>query len=263
MANKQAHMNKGMVSIIMPSYNSANYINETISSVLEQTYTHWELIIVDDFSTDNTFEIIKDLSKRDQRIKPFKLKKNSGAAVARNNAVEQAEGEFLAFLDSDDLWLPEKLEKQISFMKMNNYDFTATAYNEIFEESGETRRTVLPKKESDYDGVLKHCPGNSTVMYNVDSLGKFFIPDIKRRNDFVMWLKVIKKANLLHGMDEVLTMYKVRDGSLSNNKKSLVKYQWKVYREIEKLSLTKSIYLLLYKIAEVILVNFKTTNLRK
>ena len=241
------------VSIIMPAYNVARHIMSTIDSVIKQTHENWELLIVDDCSTDNTVDIITNYGKKDSRIKLFQLEKNSGAAVARNRAIEEATGEYLAFLDSDDKWDSEKLEKQLTFMIQNDYLFTSTNYIEQSDATGEVLGVVKSYDELDYWGLLKHCPGNSTVMYNARELGKFFIPDIKKRNDFVMWLQVIKKAGILYGLDENLTTYTIREGSLSKNKTDLVKYQWKVFREIEKLSLPKAFYLLVHKTISVLL----------
>lgn len=239
-----------LVSIVMPAYNSEKFIHEAIQSVLNQTYQNWELLIVDDCSTDNTIQIIN--SFKDNRIHYFTLKENSGAAVARNYAIERTKGEYMAFLDSDDLWHPEKLERQLTFMIEHHIDFSSTMYANI-----DKNKTIFDVTRNhptlDYNGILKYNPGNSTVMYNAKNLGKYSIPDIKKRNDFVMWLKVIKDAKILYGLPEVLTYYRVRQDSLSSNKSNLVKYQWKVYREFENLSLGKSLYLLAHKTLTVTL----------
>ncbi|GGM31997.1 glycosyl transferase [Paraliobacillus quinghaiensis] len=235
-----------LVSIIMPAYNCADYIGITIKSVIGQTYKNWEIIIIDDCSTDNTEAIVKDFISMDNRIKYFKLEKNSGAAVARNKAIDLAEGEYIAFLDSDDVWFPEKLEKQIKVMKENGYNFTCTSYTKIDEQGNYLNRTIRARSRSDYDGVLKTCPGNSTVIYNAYELGKFKIPDIKKRNDYVMWLQVIKKEKYLHGLEEPLSSHRIRTNAISSNKSSLVGYHWRVYREIEHLSIIKSSYLIAY-----------------
>lgn len=235
-----------LVSIIMPSYNSEKYIEATLNSVRKQTYQNWEVILVDDCSSDNTLKIVESYAYMDSRIKYYKLEKNSGAAVARNASIELANGEFFAFLDSDDLWHPEKLEKQIKFMVDNNYYFTCTSYSKVDEKGSMLEGGRRAKLKSDYNGVLKNCPGNSTVIYNAKKIGKVKIPDIKKRNDYVMWLKIIKKEKYLYGLDELLGSQRMREGSISSNKFSLVKYHWKVYRDIEGLSLTKSIYLIFY-----------------
>lgn len=238
--------NEDLVSIIMPAYNCSKFIGTTLDSVRNQTYQNWEVIIIDDCSTDNTAEVVKEYIRKDSRIKYYRLQQNSGAAVARNKAIDLANGKYMAFLDSDDIWFPEKLTKQINFMKKNNYGFTCTSYIKIDEEGKYLNRTIMAKPIRDYDGVLKTCPGNSTVIYNAEKLGKFKIPNIKKRNDYVMWLQVIKKEKYLYGISEPLGSHRIRTGAISSNKISLVKYHWKVYREIEKLSLSKSIYLIMY-----------------
>ena len=236
-----------LVSIIMPAYNCGDFIGTTLDSVINQSYKNWEVIVVDDCSTDNTAEIIQEyIRRKDSRIKYHKLGENSGAAVARNKAIDLATGKYMAFLDSDDVWFPEKLTKQINFMEENNYGFTCTSYTKIDEQGNYLNRTIVAKPKSDYDGVLKTCPGNSTVIYNAEKLGKFKIPDIKKRNDYVMWLQIIKKEKYLYGIEEPLGSHRIRIGAISSNKKSLVGYHWKVYREIEKLSLLKSSYLIVY-----------------
>lgn len=239
-----------LVSIIMPAYNSEEFILESILSIQKQTYTRWELILVDDCSTDKTVDIVKSIN--DSRIKVINLNENSGAAVARNEGIKKARGEFIAFLDSDDLWTENKLENQISFMKQNNYNFSCTEYAEM-NEDGEVNSIISVKDKLDYNGLLKYCPGNSTVMYNAKKIGKFYAPEIKRRNDFALWLKVIKKANYIYGLHEVNSIYRVRSESLSSKKLRLIKYQWEVLYKLENLSFFKSLYLLMHKIALVIL----------
>lgn len=235
-----------LVSIIMPTYNSGEYIGRALDSVLKQTYHNWELLIVDDCSTDNTEEVVRLYMLEESRIKYHRLEKNSGAAIARNTAVTLATGRYIAFLDSDDLWYPEKLSKQIAFMKTHNYTFTCTSYTKIDENDRYLNKTINAVVESDYEGILKRNPGNSTIIYDAEVLGKFIIPDIRKRNDYVMWLQVIKKAKLLHGLTEPLGSHRVRSGSLSRKKVNLVGYHWKVYREIEQLSIIKSSYLIIY-----------------
>lgn len=249
---KQEKLVKGLVSIIMPAYNSQEFIPYSIQSVINQTYKNWELIVVDDCSTDRTAEIVEKFSQKYDQITFIQLETNSGAAVARNRAIEEAKGEYMAFLDSDDLWEAEKLSTQISFMQVGGKNFTCTSYEFINDKNEWLGKKKEPLKEHDYNDVLKYCPGNSTVMYNVEELGKFYIPNIRKRNDFVMWLQVIKKAGTLYGIQETYTYYRVREDSLSINKTGLVKYQWKVYRDIENLGLLKSIYLLAHKVFSVV-----------
>lgn len=234
-------MEKGLVSIITPAYNCAKYIGATIDSVLNQTYKNWEMIIVDDASTDNTEEIVK--SYNDSRVKYIKLKENSGAAITRNTAMQEAKGEFMAFLDSDDLWKNDKLKSQIDFMQNNNYNFTCTAYEKIDEDGKKLNKVFHPKKKANYNRVLLDCPvGNSTVMYNVQKLGKFEVPNIRKRNDDALWLKMLKKEQYIYGQDEVLMEYRIRQNSISSNKLDLVKYHWYLYRKIEHLSILRSAF---------------------
>ncbi|MGX1262642.1 teichuronic acid biosynthesis glycosyltransferase TuaG [Rossellomorea marisflavi] len=234
------------VSIVMPAYNCGEFIDKTIDSVLRQTYVNWELIVVDDCSSDNTREIVTNYLEQDNRIVYLRLEKNSGAAVARNAAIDLAKGEYIAFLDSDDIWTESKLSKQIHFMEKNSYSFTCTDYDKIDEDGSFLNLIVRNPTIRDYNYLLKSCPGNSTIIYKASELGKFFIPDIKKRNDYVMWLRVIKEAHYLYNYNEVLSSHRIRAGGISKNKFSLVKYHWIVYREMENLSLFKSTYLVIY-----------------
>lgn len=230
-----------LISIITPTYNCAQFIGETIKSVINQTYTNWEMIIVDDASNDNTEEVVKSI--KDERIKYIRLKENSGAATARNIAMENASGKFMAFLDSDDIWKKDKLEKQVKFMIDNNYNFTCTAYEKMNEKGDSLNKVFKPKKKADYNRILLDCPvGNSTVMYNVSNLGKFQVPNIRKRNDDALWLQILKKEKFIYGMPDILMKYRIRNNSISSNKLSLVKYHWYLYRKIEHLSVIRSVF---------------------
>lgn len=236
-----------LVSIITPTYNCGKFIEETIKSVESQTYKNWEMIIVDDCSTDNTEEIVKKYISINSRIKYFKLEKNSGAAVARTRAMELANGEYMAFLDSDDLWTPEKLERQLEYMKKNNYAFTCTNYLQIDEQSNSLGKIIKTVPKVNYNRLLLDCPvGNSSVMYNVKIMGKFKVPNIKKRNDDALWLQMLKKEKYIYGLDEVLMKYRIRQNSISSNKLQLIKYHWKLYREIEHLSIIRSLFHIMY-----------------
>lgn len=234
---------QNLVSIITPTYNCGDFIAETIESVLSQTYKNWEMIIVDDCSTDNTKEVVEEYMKKDNRIQYHILDVNSGAAVTRTKAMALAKGKYIAFIDSDDLWTPDKLEKQIKFMEDNNYNFTCTDYEQIDEKGNSLNRVIKTKNKTDYNGVLLTCPiGNSSVMYNVENLGKFEVPNIRKRNDDALWLQILKKEKYIYGMKEVLMKYRIRENSISSNKLQLVKYHWKLYREIEHLSVARSVF---------------------
>lgn len=234
-------MEKGLVSIIMPSYNTAPYIRETIQSVLDQTYQNWELIIVDDCSTDNTDEVVASI--KDDRIRYLKNEKNSGAAVSRNRALREAKGRWIAFLDSDDLWMPEKLEKQISFMEKNGYSFSYTNYEEIDVEGNDTGVRVTGPKKVTKTGMFNYCwLGCLTVMYDRDVVGLIQIEDIKKNNDYAMWLKVCKKADC-YLLDESLGKYrKGRAGSVSTHSiKTMIGWHYKLFREAEGMGTVSSL----------------------
>jgi glycosyltransferase involved in cell wall biosynthesis len=236
-----------LVSIITANYNCENFIDDTIKSVLKQTYKNWEMIIVDDLSTDNSIKIIENYIKEDNRIKLIKLKENSGAAVARNRAIEEAKGRYIAFLDSDDLWEKTKLEKQLAFMQENSYDFTYTNYNLVDESNSRYGNTFKAKKESSYHDLLKTCSiGCLTVIYDTENLGKVTMPLILKRQDYGLWLKILKKIDKAYCLDESLAVYRTRQNSISSNKLKASQYQWKIYREVEKLNIFRSIYYFLY-----------------
>lgn len=236
-------MRKNLVSIIMPTYNCGQFITESILSVQQQTYKDWELIIVDDCSQDNTEEVLQKF-EQDSRIQYIKLDQNGGPAVARNTGIEKADGEYIAFLDSDDLWTSNKLEKQLTFMQANDYNFTCTSYDQIDEKGQFLDRIIQSKKQLNYNKLLlNNYVGNSTVIYNCKNLGKITAPVIRKRNDYALWLKILKREPYVYGLDEVLAHYRVRENSVSSNKKALVKYQYELYRKIEKLSFLKSVYL--------------------
>lgn len=236
-------MTEKLISIITPTYNCGKFIARTMDSALAQTYKNWEMIIVDDCSKDNTKEIVEEYMKNDSRIKYHILDKNSGAAVARTTAMKLAEGNYMAFLDSDDIWMPEKLEKQIKWMEENGYDFSCTAYEQIDEEDNLLGKKIKTIKKTDYNRLLLDCPvGNSTVMYNVDKMGKFEVPDIRKRNDDALWLQMLKKEKYIWGMPDVLMKYRIRQNSISSNKFSVIKYHWILYRDIEHLSVIRSLF---------------------
>lgn len=222
-----------LVSIIMPSYNTGRFIKETIESVLVQSHSNWELIIVDDCSTDNTDEIVGQYLA-DTRICYIKNEKNSGAAVSRNRALRKAKGKWIAFLDSDDLWEQDKLEKQISFMQDNGYDFSYTNYIEIDEESKANGKIVSGPKCITKHGMYNYCwMGCLTVMYDAEKVGLIQIADIKKNNDYAIWLKVCTKAKC-YLLNETLAKYRKRSGSISNHGYiKLIKWHYKLYREAE------------------------------
>lgn len=236
-------MIKGLVSIITPTYNCGRFIAETIESVQAQSFDTWEMIIVDDCSTDDTKDVVASYAEKDSRIQYHCLEKNSGAAVARTVAMELARGEYMAFCDSDDLWMPHKLEKQLAFMAENDYAFTCTSYEQIDEGGKALGRIIKTIKKTDYNRLLLDCPvGNSSVMYHVGRMGKFQVPDIRKRNDDALWLQMLKKEKYIWGMPDVLMQYRIRSNSISSNKLKVIKYHWILYRDIEHLSVVRSVF---------------------
>ncbi|MBQ8525170.1 MAG: glycosyltransferase family 2 protein [Clostridia bacterium] len=219
-----------LVSIIMPSYNTAEYIAETIKSVLNQTYKEWELIIVDDCSSDNTDDVVATFA--DSRIRYIKNDKNSGAAISRNRALREANGRWIAFLDSDDLWEPKKLELQITFMVKNNYKFTYTDYR-VINPKGD----MLPYICTGPDKVTKrklynYCYFSTiTVIYDREYIGLIQIEDVRKNNDYAMWFKAVEKT-ICYRFPECLSYYCKRDNSVSSGSKlKLIKYHYIMFRK--------------------------------
>ena len=233
-----------LVSIITPSYNTARFIAETINSVLAQTYTNWEMIIVDDCSKDDTDAVVSSFA--DSRIRYLKNEKNSGAAVSRNRALREAKGKWVAFLDSDDLWEPTKLEKQIAFMEHNDCHFSYTNYREI-DDDGVSLGTMWtgPKKISKLSMYSFNYMGCLTVMYDRDYVGLVQIADLKKRNDYAMWVKVVKKCPA-YLLDEVLATYRVRgSGSIMDRKKSplaRVKFNYYLWKQGENMNAPAALF---------------------
>ncbi|MCD8511791.1 MAG: glycosyltransferase family 2 protein [Bacillus sp. (in: Bacteria)] len=230
-----------LVSIITPTFNSEKFIADTIESVLAQSYTNWEMIIVDDCSKDSTVEIIKEYVEQDERIRLIQLEENQGPAVARNTAINNANGRYLAFLDGDDQWLPEKLEKQLQFMDEKQIAFSFTEYATMTEGGTETGNTVKVPEKVNYKDLLKqNVIGCLTVILDKELVGEVEMVNIRSRQDYVLWLDVCKRGFPAYGLQEVLAKYRVVGNSLSSNKVKMAKQNWKVYREIEKLNLLKS-----------------------
>lgn len=233
-----------LVSIIMPSYNCGKYVEETIRSVQAQTYSNWEIIFVDDCSTDDTVQRVTVLGEKDNRIRLYQNKLNSGAAVSRNYALREAKGRWIAFLDSDDLWEPSKLEKQIKFMEGNDYTFSYTAYQEIDSEGTLTGVEISGPNHVTKAGMYAFCwPGCLTVMYDAKKVGLIQIEDIKKNNDYAMWLKVCQKADC-YLLPEILAKYRRgRIGSVSSHSiKTMIKWHYKLFREAEKMGVISSLW---------------------
>lgn len=223
----------GLVSIITPTWGCAEFISETIKSVLTQTYQNWELLIQDDCSTDGTEKVVQPFAELDSRIKYECNPKNSGAAITRNNALSRAKGRWIAFLDSDDLWYPEKLEKQLKFMVDNGYHFSYTCYKEIDNDGKKTGVLIRGPKHVTKLGMYAFCwCGCLTVMYDKEHYGLLQIADIKKNNDYAMWLKVVQKSDL-YLLEECLGKYRRgRVGSISTHSYStMIKWHYKLWHE--------------------------------
>ena len=234
----------GLVSIITPTWACASFITETIKSVMAQTYQNWELLIQDDCSTDGTDKVVQPFVAMDSRIKYECNPKNSGAAITRNNALKRAKGRWIAFLDSDDLWLPEKLEKQLKFIVENGYKFSYTAYKEMDNDCRETGVEIHGPKHVSKFGMFAFCwPGCLTVMYNREAVGLVQIADIKKNNDYAMWLKACRKTDC-YLFDEVLAKYRRgRVGSVSTHGYgTMIRWHYKLWHEAEGMNAIASMF---------------------
>lgn len=231
-----------LVSIITPTYNSEHFISATIQSVQNQTYSHWELIIIDDCSTDTTAEIINTAIKSDARIKLYPLTKNEGTGVARNYGVHKAKGTYISFLDSDDLWIPNKLERQLDFMNQNKLLFTFSFYECLDEKGNKLNiRKEAPNLTTYKKLFFCNYIGNSTAIYNAKMLGKIPINQIRKRQDWMLWLTIVKKIKVARPVPEVLAYYRVRKDSISSSKMKLVKFNFNVYHKFHKLNYVASL----------------------
>ena len=236
---------KDKVSIITPAHNSTKYIEATINCVLNQTYQNWEMIIADDCSTDNTCEIVRKYQEKDSRIKLIELKENIGAPRTRNKALELCGGRYVAYLDSDDIWMPDKLEKQVNFMRNNNYAFSCVSYEIIDGDGKSLNKYIHMLPDVDYRGFLTHNLLQTVgIMADISVVDRknLIMPDIIRPEDAATWLQVLKSGHKCYGLDEILAQYRRVENSLSGNKIQGAKGMWKLYRDIEHLSLPFSCY---------------------
>jgi teichuronic acid biosynthesis glycosyltransferase TuaG len=241
------------VSVITPVYNSERFIAETITSVQNQTYTDWEMILVDDCSNDNSVKIIDEIAKKDSRIKYIKLNKNSGPAVARNTAIEDAKGRYIAFLDSDDLWESNKLEKQIKFMEENKIAFSFTSYRLIDEKGNDLNKVIRVPSRINYNELLKNTIiGCSTVVIDRDIVGDFKMPLVRAGQDIATWLSILRRGFEAYGINEPLAKYRKVAGSVSSNKIKALKRTWNVYKNIEKVPFPKIYYVYMWYIINAI-----------
>jgi len=237
--------NHPIVSIITPSYNSEKHISEAITSVLNQSYQNWEMLIVDDFSNDNSAEIIETFSKMDKRIKLIRLKENVGSALARNAAIKKAKGRFIAFLDSDDTWFPEKLEKQLTYLKQHNLVLTYSAYETMDEDSHTINIRNIQETITYKDMLKSNHIGNLTGIYDSNYFGKVYMEPYGHE-DYILWLRLIKQIESTKGIAEPLARYRIASDSLSSNKLKALTWQWYIYRDIEKLDIFQSVYYMIW-----------------
>lgn len=245
---------KPLVSIITPVFNAERFLRETIESVQKQTFENWELILVDDCSKDSSSEIIRELSKNDDRLVYIRLKKNSGAAVARNTALDISKGRYIAFLDSDDKWEVNKLEKQLQFMQQNQVGFCFSAYSVISEDGEIINKKISVPNKINYNGLLKNTIiGCLTVLIDKNIIGEFRMPLVRAGQDTATWLSILRKGHNAYGINEPLAKYRIVTGSISSNKLNAIKRTWNTYRNIEKIPLLKSFYYLTFYILNAVI----------
>ena len=238
----------GLVSIITPMYNSEKFISETIESVISQTYINWEMIIVDDLSTDKSRSIAESYAKKDQRIKVIGCdhKSANGPIEVRNKAINEAQGQYIALLDSDDCWDKEKLEKQIAFMESHKVAFVISNYRIYNDMKQKIVSVFKAPPRIDYRGLCKvNSIGCLTVIYDASKIGKVFIVDATNREDHATWLNILQKTDYAYTVGECLATYRVHNNSFSSQNVKLIKYQWRVYRKNEGFGVIKSLYYLL------------------
>lgn len=240
---ENTNQTKPLVSVIVPAFNAERYIIECVDSVLSQSYTNFEVLVADDCSTDQTIRLVESI--QDKRVKLYKLTQNSGVGVARNLAIGHAQGRYIAFLDADDMWLPNKLEVQVGLMEKNGVDFTFSSYEIMDENSKSKNILIVAPKRVDYSEMLKNnYIGCLTVMYNQESLGKTKMPEFRKRQDWGLWLLLLTKTTEAIGIQEPLALYRKGQSSLSSNKVKLLKTNFNFYRKHLGFSAPKSLFLI-------------------
>lgn len=249
---------KSLVSVIMPAYNVAGFIAESILSVQQQTYPEWELLVIDDASTDETSEVVEALQAEDKRIKLHKLPVNQGAGFARNIGIKAAIGDFICFLDADDLWKSHKLEIQLKLMHEEQVDVCYSSYELINEEGNSLNKQIKALKYLPFKKLKKaNYIGNLTGIYNAARLGKVYCPLIRKRQDWGLWLLAVEKSGHAIGIQEPLALYRERPNSISKNKIEMLKYNYRVYRKVLGYTPQKSLFWMLLFLWEQMLVKRK------
>lgn len=235
---------KGFVSIITPVYNAEKFLPTTITSVLEQTYKNFEYLLIDDCSSDESRNILADYAETDERIKVIKQATNQGAAVARNAGLEAAKGQYIAFIDSDDQWLPDKLAKQLDFMTTRQSAFSYTAFALLYEDGTVKKEKVAVPEKLNYSGLLKNTAiACSTVIIDRQMVGDFRMPLVRKGQDTATWLMLMRERHIsADGLQEVLNLYRQVEGSISNNKLSALKRTWHTYYHLENLPFWRASY---------------------
>ena len=235
-----------LVSIITPTFNDYKYLKYTYESILKQTYTNWEWLITDDCSSDGTYEYIQGLCSKDSRIKIFRNETNSGAAVSRNCSIKNASGRFIAFLDADDLWVDNKLEVQIHYMLETNVALSYSDYDHVCENGIDLGYTRTVPSSLNYKELLKeNVIGCLTAVYDSEQLGKVYMPLIRKRQDYGLWLKILRNGIVASKVPGVLAIYRVRNNSVSSNKLKLIQYNFELFHKHENMSFIKASYYLL------------------
>lgn len=246
---------KPIVSIVMPAHNAGDFISKSISSVLDQNFQNWELLVIDDASGDNTIQIVEGFMAHDGRIKLHPLPTNQGAGFARNIGIKASKGDYISFLDADDLWLPQKLETQLQFMEENKVEVCFASYELIDEEGSSKKEKIEALENLPFKKLLKaNYIGNLTGIYNARNLGKVYCPLIRKRQDWGLWLLAVKKAGAAKGIKEPLAQYRIRKQSISGNKWEMLGYNYKVYRKVLKFSTVKSSFYMMLFLLEHFLV---------
>jgi len=229
------------VSIITPCYNSARYLEDTIDSVINQTFTDWEWIITDDGSQDNSVEIIKE--NTDPRIILIQNKKNGGAGIARNSSLKVSKGRYITFLDADDFWKPNFLEEMVSFMKKENTELAYSNYARCDENLNPKIADFIADKEVTFQNLLKTCRLSLlSSMYDSKRVGKEFFPEKSKREDHVMWLNLLKKIPVGKPLPKTMAKYRMHEASVSRKKTNIMKDQYLVYKDFMGYSTLKSWY---------------------